>query len=990
MKRREMLPVTLAGASAALVNIPNDSRSQIVGNGAAADGEVENCNTPVFQATASDFIGDASASRGLLFRQRPLEPVPSGEFGPDTWDGKRFPRLGQGPAGIAKEFGPQDLPAGGDGVTLEYLDDDDTDAESAKKLRGLMDEAAKARKEGKIDYYEMVIGMNSAQIMPTGKKTDFLGYGQLDAEAKKSLVPPSGTELPAWPSIASVTTPGPMIQSRIGRPVVMRFVNATDDYMSVHLHGGHSPAHSDGHPAFMIPKRKESGLGNWAPSDAKHYWSNHRDYYYPNTVPAHDPGRKELDYNESPSTMWYHDHSMDITGPHVAMGLAGFFPTFDDLELDLLRRNVLPSLHPNNKRPTNADETYEQQKRNPFDLAIVLQDRCFGSAADGELENQFLYSAKGHNGFMGHRILVNGILHPRNYVVPRKYRLRVLNGSNARIYKLALHYRIENERGEPTRGTEETLRPLWQIMDAKNPEWFRIAMDSWLYPEPVAQRKVLLAMAKRTEMIIDFAGIEGAVEKKDGDLKPGERVAVYLVNLLHQVSGRGPKLKLDDANEQAPVLPFQAVNADGAGSKGELDEPWPLLKFVIERDLSKHPKRPKETGEETEKSDFEALGYGMFADLPEDASVTFGTKLRPNTPILPSEIVRTREVVFERGNGIWQINGQVIDEFLSNFVPELNSAECWILENGGGGWWHPIHIHLESHQQIDYLEELELPEYEMLIGSVLATYEQAVVDERTLGNTDAAEELGSAVSSLRETLAPVLRLDPRNIPPRELARFADDEISIQRLARASVQRIDEFARARELRDTSKNDQQKEAYLRLKKAYEGLDELVRELNAEVVIDDHRLWTRAVVPPWDRFKSDTSVLGPNTRVRIFMKFRTFDGPFVFHCHNLEHEDMRMMFVMDPRLTPKNIRDKVEGLPESARRAIVDEYHETAQVTLYRHPWRFTDLPAHDKWAHADSGPTAASPDKAEKKPAWNVKPPESKPRAHPIWGGWDQHI
>jgi hypothetical protein len=31
---------------------------------------------------------------------------------------------------------------------------------------------------------------------------------------------------------------------------------------------------------------------------------------------------------------------------------------------------------------------------------------------------------------------------------------------------------------------------------------------------------------------------------------------------------------------------------------------------------------------------------------------------------------------------------------------------------------------------------------------------------------------------------------------------------------------------------------------------------------------------------------------------MKFRTFEGPFVFHCHNLEHEDMRMMQTFDPR--------------------------------------------------------------------------------------------
>ena len=42
----------------------------------------------------------------------------------------------------------------------------------------------------------------------------------------------------------------------------------------------------------------------------------------------------------------------------------------------------------------------------------------------------------------------------------------------------------------------------------------------------------------------------------------------------------------------------------------------------------------------------------------------------------------------------------------------------------------------------------------------------------------------------------------------------------------------------------------------------------------------------------------MLGPNTEVEMFMKFLTFRGPFVFHCHNLKHEDMRMMFVFDLR--------------------------------------------------------------------------------------------
>lgn len=52
--------------------------------------------------------------------------------------------------------------------------------------------------------------------------------------------------------------------------------------------------------------------------------------------------------------------------------------------------------------------------------------------------------------------------------------------------------------------------------------------------------------------------------------------------------------------------------------------------------------------------------------------------------------------------------------------------------------------------------------------------------------------------------------------------------------------------------------------------------------------------------DRYKNDTIILDGNGEVEVLMNFRTFRGPFVFHCHNVEHEDMRMMFVFDPRVT------------------------------------------------------------------------------------------
>ena len=58
-------------------------------------------------------------------------------------------------------------------------------------------------------------------------------------------------------------------------------------------------------------------------------------------------------------------------------------------------------------------------------------------------------------------------------------------------------------------------------------------------------------------------------------------------------------------------------------------------------------------------------------------------------------------------------------------------------------------------------------------------------------------------------------------------------------------------------------------------------------------------------------DTTILGPNTEVHILMQFRTFEGPFVFHCHNLDHEDMRMMFNMDPRLLPTESPQQTQNL-------------------------------------------------------------------------------
>jgi spore coat protein A len=273
--------------------------------------------------------------------------------------------------------------------------------------------------------------------------------------------------------------PGPTFKVRIGQPIVVRqFNDLVDTELSTHLHGGHNPAHSDGFPNFYILPGKS------------------RDYFYTNTVPLLNG---KADFSESPSTCWYHDHAMDISGDTLIHGLCGFYLQCDDLELSLIAGNVLPG--------------------DPFDIPVMIQDRSFN--ADGTI----FYDPLDHNGYLGDVYCVNGKAFPKLHVQRRKYRFRFLNGCYARHLEL-------------------------RLSDSRS-----------------------------------FLG---------------------------------------------------------------------------------------------------------------SATVAAGTPLRPHVPVRPEEIIETRVFEFTRRNGAWQINQRFFDEFRADACPRLGSAERWILRNGSGGWWHPVHIQLES------------------------------------------------------------------------------------------------------------------------------------------------------------------------------------------------------------------------------------------------------------------------------------------------------
>jgi spore coat protein A len=69
-----------------------------------------------------------------------------------------------------------------------------------------------------------------------------------------------------------------------------------------------------------------------------------------------------------------------------------------------------------------------------------------------------------------------------------------------------------------------------------------------------------------------------------------------------------------------------------------------------------------------------------------------------------------RQFVFERDNGQWVINGKTFDPNRIDAQPRVGDTEIWTLVNGGGGWLHPIHIHLLNFQVLDRNGRPPLPQ----------------------------------------------------------------------------------------------------------------------------------------------------------------------------------------------------------------------------------------------------------------------------------------
>ena len=252
--------------------------------------------------------------------------------------------------------------------------------------------------------------------------------------------------------------PGPTFDTRRGRPVVVLHRNELPVPTVVHLHGGHTPAESDGWPLdLLLP------VGNTA------IWASHHGM-------AGDLAAGERSYryptDQRAATLWYHDHRMDFTGPSVYRGLAGFHLVRDDVE------DALPL------------------PRGERELPLMICDRAF--AADGSFAypglDQGMRSVPGveddwMEGVLGDVVLVNGAPWPVHEVDAARYRLRLLNASNARRYRLVL-----------------------QVPGASDLPFVQIGSDNGLLAAPVTHQALEIAPGERFDVVVDFGTLPVGTE----------------------------------------------------------------------------------------------------------------------------------------------------------------------------------------------------------------------------------------------------------------------------------------------------------------------------------------------------------------------------------------------------------------------------------------------------------------------------------------------
>ena len=434
------------------------------------------------------------------------------------------------------------------------------------------------------------------------------------------------------------TVPGPTIEAERGRPVTVEWRNELDGAYPVSVTVAPQATDADGVPVQCVP-----GLsGGELDADAAGLTGHTVVHLHGALTPASYDGWAEnlfapgqpavfhYPMEQRAALLWYHDHVMGTTKFDVYAGLAGLWIVRHEQE----RALGLP-------------------EGPPCELPLLIQDRNFDVDEQGQLTGRLVHKTDPDvmEAFAPFTI-VNGTVWPVLEVEPATYRFRLLNGSNARTYRLVLLH-----DGRPA------LDRIAQI-----------GTDHGLLRAPAAvpEDGLVLASAERADLLVDFSDLDAGTE-------------LTLLNTARAPfdGAAFPAAEAEQAADLDGLLPYPQVLlvrvVGGTPTKGSIPEKLATDYDSASADaLSGAPRRMIALVEMELDDAPNMLTMRELELVGDDAA-------RPLVSVRDGdETVRYRSVAAHF-------------EDRTTFFPMLGMYEVWQLVNLTGDT-HPIHLHLDPFQ----------------------------------------------------------------------------------------------------------------------------------------------------------------------------------------------------------------------------------------------------------------------------------------------------
>ena len=466
--------------------------------------------------------------------------------------------------------------------------------------------------------------------------------------------------------------PGPTIEVRRGVPLEVRWDNGLSGALPVVVTVAPS-GNADGVPVQCLPGRSGGGVD---PSAAALTGFSVVHLHGAVTHASSDgwaenlaaPGQETLDLypnDQRAAMLWYHDHVMGVTRFKVYAGLAGLWIVRDDREREL----GLP-------------------EGPPYELPLLLTDRNFDTGPDGAMTGQLLHKTDPVVAeCFGPFTAVNGTIWPYVDVEPTTYRLRLLNGSNARTFRLVLTRESKPDHERITQiGSEGGLL---------------------LAPARIPAQGLVLASAERADLLVDFS-----------DLAPGTELTMW----------------------NTARAPFDGAFADPATAgdsdlEGLLPYPEVLRLRVVggRRSTFSVPSILATDFQRTRQDDLADAVVRAIALVERPAAVEGQPPMLTLRELVedPAAGEPVITIVEARGGEERTTRWRTVAtrfEDAATFFPVLHEPEIWRLINLTEDT-HPIHVHLDSFQVLGrHAAVVELAE-----GGITATGTSATVHvgERT-------------------------------------------------------------------------------------------------------------------------------------------------------------------------------------------------------------------------------------------------------------------